>query len=120
EVGSGAVHALQQDRAGADRDQRVAAEVLDEHAGGERRGGDAERGDVQQVLSAGRIGIEAGDDIVAEACGEQERVVAGAAVHAVVAGAADDGVGPAARIDDVVAALAVDHVGNRTAGDLVV
>ena len=65
---------------------------------------------VEQVLAAGRIGIEAGDGVGAEGGPEQEEVVPGSAVHGVVAAVApEEVVGGVA--DELVAVAAAGHVG---------
>ena len=61
-------------------------------------------GDVEQVLTARRIGIEPADDIVAEPGGEHEGVIAGATVHDVVASTTDQDVGAGAAVERVDAA----------------
>ncbi len=63
-------------------------------------------GEIEQILTAGRVGVEIGDDVVAEPGVEHEHVVAGAAGHGVVAQTA---------IQRVVASCAIQHVGTGVA-----
>ena len=63
-------------------------------------------GEIEQILAAGRVGIEIGDDVVAEPGVEHEHVVAGAAGHGVVAQTA---------IQRVVASCTIQHVGTGVA-----
>ena len=70
-----------------------APSIRDRDVGGEVGGGDPEIPQVHEVLAAHRIGVEISDRVVAEAGGEHEDVVAGAAIQSVVAGAADEDVG---------------------------
>ena len=100
----------------ADGDQRVVAarpSDLERRAGREVGGRDAEAAEVDPVLvgrgAAG--GVEAVDDVVAEADGVvDDGVDAAADVDGVVAGAADDGVVVVAAVERVVAVAAVEQV----------
>ena len=58
---------------------------------------------VQYVLSAGRVGIKAVDNVVTEARGEHEQIVAGTTRHDIVAGATGYAVVTGAAIDIVAA-----------------
>ena len=98
-----------------DGDERISSDVGDSDPRGKRGAGYSEGGDVEKVLSAGRVGVELEYSVVAEPSAEEENVVAGAAVHGVVAGSADDDVIAGAGIDGVVAPAAVEAVGSAVA-----
>src|SRR5262245_27410300 len=99
DVCSRAVDALQGYRVGpVDRDLGIESEVDDVDSRGEIGGRYSERLDVEQILPARWVGVESRDRVFAEPCGENERVVAGTAIHGVVAGAAIQGVIACAEI----------------------
>src|SRR5262249_13508135 len=85
--------------AGTDRDADVRGKV-----GGDVR---AKGRKIEQILTTRRIGIEIGDDVVAEPRTEHEHIVAGAARHAVGAEATDQSIVAGAAVDPVVANTAI-------------
>src|SRR5258705_12901134 len=76
DVRSVAGHPEQRDRIGADGDEGVVAEIGDDDLTGEVCGIDPQGRDIEEILAAGQIGIEAGDRVVAGAGSKYEGVVA--------------------------------------------
>ena len=60
-------HPHQGDAVGTDRHPGIRPHIGDRHVRREGRRGDAEAGDVQQVLTTGRVGVEVQDAVLAEA-----------------------------------------------------
>src|SRR5262249_4464851 len=110
---------------GIDEDVDAADVGGDRQVGGALGGGDAERIEqgvqVEDVLAAGGIAVEAVDGVVAvENAGVADGVVAARGVEAVVAGAPDEDVVAGAADERVVARVAAERVGGAVAGDQVV
>jgi ribosomal protein S8E len=114
------VHALQHDCVDAvDRDQGIRSNVDNRDPRREIVGSDPERRNVQQVLTARRVGVEVRDRVVAEARAEHEHVETSATAHRIIAHAADEPVAAAAADQGVIAEAAVERVVARPARECV-